>query len=420
MKSLVYSIEGECEAYHQKGIQTKVVLSNDCISSVEKKYIRGTGFRVFINGNQGFAYTTDKNQLEEAAKLASKLAKTSSEVKRIPIPEEYVTVDGICDPHLKDMPLETFMKMALQMLQGAHEKGGHVVYGSIEVLELCNEITTSYGITGEFHETSCFANIDVEVDGFFGTETLYTRCSGFDMFDLGKKAAELAAASRNPQKIEGGKMSIILRPPAVSKLLENSLVPSLLADNVEDDTSIFLNRIGEKVSSNITIVDDGIVSGGIGSRPFDGEGSPCRKTVVIEKGVLQSFLFDTTTAFRYNIKSTGNAIRSSFRTPPLIYISNLALSPEFKTYQLIEDTKYGIVVNDIIGSLSLDSITKKFGFEAKNVFLIENGEIKHPTHDVTIAGNIRGMLRSIEPGNDVKQEGLLFIPSTKVYASVFV
>ena len=126
-----------------------------------------------------------------------------------------------------------------------------------------------------------------------------------------------------------------------------------------------------------------------------------------------------TTAFKYDVKSTGNAIRSSFRTPPLIYISNLALSPEFKTYELIEDMRYGIVVNDIIGSFSLDSITKKFGFEAKNVFLIENGEIKHPTHDVTIAENIEDMLQSIEPGNDVRQEGLLFVPSTKVYASVF-
>ncbi|MBU7018370.1 MAG: TldD/PmbA family protein [Theionarchaea archaeon] len=418
MESIVHAVEGDCEAYHQKGTETKVILSNDCIVSLEKKFIKGTGFRVFIGGHQGFAYSTDERRLKEVAEFAAKLARTSSEVKRTPIPEEYPQVDGLFDPRLGELDVETVTGMAEDMLQGAAENKGHIIYGEINITELYHEIVTSYGIQGDFHETLCVAGVDVEVDGVFGSKTLYRRDSNFRLFDLGKKAAELATASRDPQRIEGGDMPVILKPPAASKLLEHVIVPLLLADNRESAQS-FYDRMG-RITSEMTIVDDGTLEKGIGSRPFDGEGSPSRETVAIENGLLQTFLFDTTTAFDNQVRSTGNAVRSSFRTPPVIYISNLILRPEFRTSTLIEDTKSGILINDIMGSFSADFTTGKFGFDAKNVFLVENGEMRYPVDDVPIVGDITEIFRGIEPGDDVEQEGLLQVPSTRIHASVMI
>lgn len=419
MESVVHSIGGNCEAYHQRGTQMKVIISNDCISSIEKRHIKGTGFRVITNGCQGFAYTTDENRLEEAAKLASKLANISSEVKQIPTPQEYPKVNGLLDPELQDMDTATIEEIAIDMLQGATEKGGHTLYGSVEIAEFFHEIVTSYGIHGNFCETSCYAGIDVEVDGFFGTETLYTRKSSFDPHALGERAAELALISKNPQKTEGGIMPVILKPSAAGKFFEHAVVPFLLGENLDNEMSV-LGEVGEKASSEITIVDDGTLKGGIGSRPFDGEGSPCRRTVVIKKGVLQSFLFDSTAGFQYGVESTGNAVRSSFRVPPIMYITNLAIIHDHNTDELIEDIGSGIIVSDIVGSFSFNYSTGKFGFEAKNVFSIDGGEIKHAVNDVTITGSIGDVLQTIESGNDVKQEGLLLVPSVKLRASVYV
>ena len=113
-------------------------------------------------------------------------------------------------------------------------------------------------------------------------------------------------------------------------------------------------------------------------------------------------------------------MRSSFRIPPTMYVTNLAIIPYHNTDELIEDIRSGIIVNDIVGSFSFNYSTGKFGFEAKNVFSIEGGEIKNAVNDVTITGSIGDVLQTIEPGNDVKQEGLLLVPSVKVRASVYV
>jgi predicted Zn-dependent protease len=87
---------------------------------------------------------------------------------------------------------------------------------------------------------------------------------------------------------------------------------------------------------------------------------------------------------------------------------------------LIEDTKKGVVIHDIVGSFSFNPHTEKFGFEGKNVFFVENGEQVNPVFDTTVAGNIKEILFSIVPGDDIKQEGLFFLPSMKMAASIFV
>ena len=420
MESVVNSINGECEAYHQKGTRLRVLISNDRIASIEEQYVKGTGFRVFVEGHQGFAYTTDESSLKEAAELAWKLAKVSSEERIIPTPEKYPTVDNLSDPGLENMDVETIFELASAIIEGAAEKKGHTCYGSIEITDLYHEILTSYGIHGNFHETLCCAGVDVEVQDLFGTQTAYTRKYDSGIFEIGKRAAELAAASRDPQRIHGGRMSVILRPAAVSKLFEYTLVPSLLADSVDNKTSIFQGKIRERVASDITEIDNGIVKGGLGSRPFDGEGTPCKKTTVIESGFLTSFLYDTTLGAKYGTQSTGNAMRSSFRAAPTLYISNMMVEPGCKTDELIEDTRKGIVIHDIVGSFSFNPSTEKFGFEGKNSFLVENGEQRGAVCDVTVTGSIKEVLHSIVPGDDTKDEGLFRVPSVRMMASVFV
>src|SRR5213076_405278 len=144
---------------------------------------------------------------------------------------------------------------------------------------------------------------------------------------------------------------------------------------------------------NLTVIDDGTIPGGFGTSPFDGEGIPTRRTVVIENGVLGSYLLNTYTAKKLGLRTTANASRGLAGTPG-IGPGNYFLQPGPRTpRQLIADVKDGLYVTEFMG-MGVNLVTGDYSRGASGLW-ISGGELTFPVEEITVAGNLKNMFLNI-------------------------
>ncbi|MGB9793241.1 MAG: metallopeptidase TldD-related protein, partial [Thermacetogeniaceae bacterium] len=182
------------------------------------------------------------------------------------------------------------------------------------------------------------------------------------------------------------------------------IASTLLADAVQKGRSLFAGRIGQRVASEgVTIVDDGTLPGGLMSSPFDGEGVPSQKTILIANGELLGFLHNSYTGRREGVPSTGNAKRASFKSPPEVGITNFYLAPGEKNPQeIIEKTEKGFYVTEVMGMHTANPVSGDFSVGAAGIW-IENGELTIPVRGMVIAGNILELLMNVDMvGSDLR------------------
>ncbi|HXV68605.1 MAG TPA: metallopeptidase TldD-related protein [Nitrospira sp.] len=178
--------------------------------------------------------------------------------------------------------------------------------------------------------------------------------------------------------------------------------------------SFLLDQLGQSIASGlITVYDDGRMEGGLGSRPFDGEGLPTRRNTIVDRGVLTSYLLDTYSGKKLGLPSTGNASRSVGESPS-VGPTNFYLVPGSKTAeQMIGSVKEGLYVTELIG-FGINMVTGDYSRGASG-FWIENGELTHPVEEITIAGNLKQMFKAIESvGNDLVFRGRIASPTVKI------
>jgi PmbA protein len=170
--------------------------------------------------------------------------------------------------------------------------------------------------------------------------------------------------------------------------------------------------VGDKVSAeSLAIADDGLLSGGMDSSAFDGEGVPSQRTVLIDEGILKGYLYDSYTAGKEGARSTGNAVRSGYSDVPCVGSRNLILSSS-DSRDLLAETK-GLMVGSLIGAHTANPISGDFSVEAKNAFLIAPGEDAKPIRSLMLAGNFFELLKDIEIGRDVRAIGAIVTPTVK-------
>ena len=214
---------------------------------------------------------------------------------------------------------------------------------------------------------------------------------------VGKEASRLASSALNTKKIETKTTNLILTQFAIQSLFSNTLINAVKADNVQRNKSLFREKLEEKISSELlTIQDDGLLEGGLGTTIFDGEGIPQQKTNIIKKGVLKNFLYDNYTAKKDKRNSTGNASRSGYLSTPSIGPTNFHILPGNKTpMQLISELDEGLLIYYLQGAHSANPVTGDFSVVATPAWEIKNGEISNSTRGVMLAGNIFNVLKNI-------------------------
>jgi PmbA protein len=230
---------------------------------------------------------------------------------------------------------------------------------------------------------------------------------------VGRTAAQRALRRLGGRKISTCEVPVIFDPETAAELI-GSISACVSGYAVYKGASFLAGKLGRSVAvSSVTVLDDGVIPSALGSRPFDGEGLATRKTTVIKKGVLESYLLDSYSARKLGLRSTGNAVRSVGDVPSVSH-TNFYLAPgSHSPEEIIRSVKRGLYVVEMIG-FGVNHVTGDYSRGAVGLW-IENGELTYPVEEITIAGNLKEILMNIEMiGNDLELRGTVASPTLKL------
>jgi PmbA protein len=239
-----------------------------------------------------------------------------------------------------------------------------------------------------------------------------------DSADVGRRAAERALRRLGARRVATCEVPVIFDPVTAPSLLGH-LVSCVSGYSIYRGMSFLAERLGETIASErITVIDDAHRPGGLGSKPFDGEGQATGRKAVVEDGRLQTWLLDAYSGRKLGAASTGNAARGPGGAPS-VAPTNLWLEPgEQSLDEIIAGTERGLLVTELIG-MGFQAVTGDYSRGAAGLW-IEGGEIAYPVEEITIAGNLGDMLTSIDAvGSDLLWLSRVASPSLRV-ASMMV
>jgi len=425
----------QAEAYFYRADQLRTGIEKKQVKISEKKYDAGIGIRVAVRKTDGFsigfAYLTNltKKAADDTVKQALKVAsfkKPDPDFKSFQEHKPTKTVKKIYDKHLAKIEPEKIVELATDLIKTVEtDKRITTINGALGLGTVKVAIVNSLGVCGEFEKTGygVYGYVVAQEKGSVGacgdsyTDCFFNEEKAFNAF---KNARDLAIRQLNPKNIKTEKMDILLQPDALAALLASTLISEVRADNIQKRQSPFVGKIGQIVASeNFTVIDDGLIPQATGSKPFDDEGYPTQTTTIINKGQLQNFLYNSYTAKKDNVPSTGNAARMvggftykpKYAVEPLIGPTNFKLcagekSAQAKFKDIVGEVKNGVIAKEVIGAHTANAASGEFSVVLDTAFKIEKGEIAYPVRQAMLGGNILDALKSVTLfADDFKQIG---------------
>lgn len=416
--------DAECTV--SEGSEFSVSVRMKEIEKLKEAGSRAAGVRVLIGNRVGSSYTSDLSPdgLDRMVSSAVELAKLTSEDPFAGLPDasDFGSLTTDLKLYSEDvLALEPAarIKMAIDCEQAALNADPRIVnsegagfgayYGS-------RYFANSRGFAGAYRSSSCSLSVMPVAKQGDSMERDFWYSVGRDFKALespeavGRKAAERALRRLGARKVSTQKAPIVLDQRTARSLL-SSLFEAIAGDTIYRKASFLEGKVGERIAGeNITVIDDATIPSLFGSQPFDDEGVLSRRTVVVEKGVLKSYLLNTYTAKKLGMKTTGNASRGVTGNPSVGH-GNFFLEPGVQSpEEIIRSVKNGFFVTELIGS-GINIVTGDFSQGAAGMW-IENGELAYPVSEVTIAGNLREMLNNIQAiGSDLEFRGSLASPT---------
>lgn len=386
--------------------QTSVNLEQNDIKGGEVDEHHGIGIRLLLGDRVGFAYVNrlERDAIDDALQDAIAIARSTKgdPANALPRPQPLSPVEGLWDDAVADLPADVAVALAGELLDAALEVDSRVSVdsGSFTASAAHGAIVSSRGVRAAGSETSI-------VCGLFGMAVDGDEVGSFDqVFDGARRLAALSPAALGRRF--GEQVLRLLRPvPGSSykgkvlfgtETFEEIFVGTLLAsadgDEVLKGRSRLKDKLGQRIASGrLTLTDDGTLPGAIGSAEFDREGMPHRPTILLEDGVLRSFLYDAKTAFRAGVEPTGHATGDA-RSLPSIGTTNLRLSPgETAQSALLEQLHEGLFVGRFSGNI--DSVSGDFSGVAKGSFWVREGKLGPAVQETLIAGNVFELLEHV-------------------------
>lgn len=402
---------------------------------VKKGWRGGIGVRTVIDKSMGVASSSsfEREITTKAAKRAVDIAKGSSKtLKRelLPYPQPPVGIPGTFDKKLQTVDLSAFTR-SLSDLCGDLTSIKEITKTRIRMRNKINYqvVVNNHGVEVEDRSTRQEVTFLAYASQGSRDEMCEKSTVSDSMMELGDVKKGLHSAVENAlSKLKSKKLDKSLNCPGIlgrrtiQYLLSYIFVYAINGSNKQ--TSPYKNKLGDSVAAkNITIVDDGIMEGGIHTALFDHEGAPKQKTTIIQEGILKNFIYDNYTAKLEEKTSTGNACREgpvvypSYAVQPTIKPSNLILEPGNTQLQdLVCEIKNGILITGINSSDGYMNLASGiFKIYPNSAFRIKNGEIAYPIHNFLITGNFYDLLKQIyRVGNDLKNFGRIICPSIAV------
>jgi PmbA protein len=371
------------------------------------------GLRVLIGRRQAMVSTNDlaDNGAAALAERVVAMARATPEDKFAGLADANLLARNFPDLDLIDPNLPTVGELeaharaaeqAALAVKGISKSGGASASAGIGGMVL----VTSHGFRGTYLGSNHGLSMTAIAGDGTGMERDYDYSSVRHAADLespeiiGRNAGERAVARLNPRKVSTRKVPVVFDARSASSLVSH-LASAVNGASVARKTSFLRDKMGAKLfADGIHIIDDPLRKRGLRSHPFDGEGVGCKKLRLVEDGVLRSWLLDSATARELGLVTTGNANRagSSVTSPGP---SNLHLEPgKLSPDTLIADIADGFYVTDLIG-IGANMVTGDYSRGASG-FWIENGKRTYPVSEVTIAGHLLDMFRTLTPANDLE------------------
>jgi len=396
----------EAEAYASLERESEVFIENNDLKQVKSHKIGSIGIRVFVKNSLGFASVNslEKNKVLDAVNKAIKIAQVSPKNKHNRLPEKnsVAMLKGIYDSNAEGFEPADATKFAIEMLKTAKSYDPRVSVdsgtfnSSILTHALCNSnkieleemiSVFSWNIMGMAIDGSDVSNFDFQFNGTHSVKDI-------DVIATVEDFAKTVMKSLNARKIESLKGSMLLGPNAGYELIQSVLTFAINSNNVQKKISRFAKKIGKKVASNkLTVVDDATFTDGLAAESFDREGVSHKKNIIIDKGVLKRYIYNTYTAGKDRTKSTGNASGST-SSPPSVGSTNIIFERGNRDLDhLISEIKKGVMINRFSGNVN--PVNGDFSGVVKGGHLIKNGSVVCPVKEVMVAGNVFDSLKNI-------------------------
>jgi PmbA protein len=432
----------DAEAVVYEGDEFSALVHLGQVETLKESGSRAVGLRVFINsGNAQHTASTSSSDFsnESIARLvegAITLAKITNEDPFAGLPEahEFGQLDG--DLHLyfddvNEMPPAERIEIARRTEAAAFAYDTRIQNsrgGDFDTATSHKIMVNSRGFLGEYRRSYCgFSTSPIAQDEKGGMQRNYwfsnarTVTKLDDPETIGREAARRTLQRLGARQVKTQKAPVVFSAEMAQSIIGN-IFDAANGDAIYRHASFFSGMLGERVAGeNITVIDDGTMVfdggntkiGGFGTRPFDGEGLPTRRTVLVERGILKNYVMNTYTARKLGMHSTGNASRGLAGNPGIgagnFYLEAGTLTPE----QIIGDIKSGLYVTETMGH-GVNLVTGDYSVGASGMW-IENGEIAYPVEEITIAGNLKDMYRNIVAiGNDLVFHGASAAPTIRI------
>jgi PmbA protein len=390
---------------------------------------RGAGLRILMGRRTGASYTSDLSHegIAHLVKSAIELADITTEDPHagLPEPEEFGKLEGdlgMYSPEVAELDTAFKIEIAKRAEEAALSSDPRISNSegaSFDNHEGRNIFANSRGFAGEYRSTYCSVSTSpVARDGeSMERDYWYTLARGFSGLEapelVGRMAAQRALRRLHAVKVETQKVPVVFEPRTARSLLDN-IFEAVHGMSIYRQESFLAGKLGEKVASdNVTVIDDGTLPGLFGTSPFDDEGVASRRTVVIERGVLKSYLMNTYAARKLGMKTTGNASRGLTGNAGIghgnFFLEKGVQTPE----QIIAGIPNGFYVTELMG-FGVNVVTGDYSRGAAGLW-IRNGELAFAVSEVTIAGNLNDMLRGVEAiASDLEFRGSVAAPTIKM------
>jgi PmbA protein len=401
------------DAIATRGVSQSVEVRDGTVEESERAEGDDLGLRVFIGQKQAVVSTNDlsgegADALAERA-VAMARAAPADRFAGLAEPELLAKVIpdlDMLDPHLpsvKDLEDKAQAAEAAGLaVKGVSKSGGASASAGVGGMVLVTSTGFAHSYLGSRYGIAMQA---IAGEGT-GMERDYDYSSAIHASDLeppeaiGRAAGERAARRLNPRKVATRKVPVVFEPRVAGSLVGH-LASAINGAAIARGTSFLKDKLGQQIfAPGINIIDDPLRKRGLASHPFDAEGVAGQRRALIENGVLTTWILDCATGRELNRKTTGHAQRGVSSTPSP-GASNLHLEPGAITApELIEDIEDGFYVTDLIG-MGVNMVTGDYSRGASG-FWIEHGELTYAVSEITIAGHLNEIFRSLTPANDLK------------------
>jgi PmbA protein len=400
------------DAVAMRSMSQSVEVRDGAVEESERSESNDMGLRVLVGRRQAVVSTNDlAGSVDALAERAVAMARVAPEDRFAGLADaERLARDipdlDLVDRNLPDVAaLERSARRAEEAgvaVKGVSKSGGASASAGIGGMVLL----TSHGFSGAYLGSRHGVSMTAIAGEGTAMERDYDYSSALHAADLddpekvGRTAGERAVQRLNPRKVSTKKVPVVF-DRRVSASLIGHLVSAINGSAIARKTSFLKDKLGERLfASGINVIDDPLRRRGLRSQPFDAEGVAGARMGLIENGVLESWILDSATARELGFQTTGRAHRGASSTPSPgptnLHLEPGAMSPQ----DLVKDIREGFLVTDLIGS-GVNGVTGDYSRGAAG-FWIENGEPTYPVSEITIAGHLLEMFRTLTPANDLE------------------